>query len=79
MLAKPEAFISEQIVGMHERHNQFGDTLYLLQPNVKEGAGGLRDYHASYWAMQASQHSVDPLPDSPPWPAPELNCDPDMS
>ena len=28
-------------------HMQYGESLYLLQPNLKEGAGGLRDYHAA--------------------------------
>ena len=37
-----------------QRHTRYGDSLYLLQPNVKEGAGGLRDYHAAWWAMQAA-------------------------
>ena len=54
LLDKPEAFVSDQIVAMHERHTAFGDSLYLLQPNLKEGAGGLRDYHSAYWAMQAA-------------------------
>jgi len=49
------SFIDEQIASLQERHQRFGDSLYLLQPNVKEGAGGLRDYHASWWVMQASQ------------------------
>jgi len=58
LVPKPERFLSEQVVVLQERHAEFGDTLYLLQPNVKEGAGGLRDYHASYWAMQASESST---------------------
>ena len=37
-----------------QRHTRYGESLYLLQPNVKEGAGGLRDYHAACWAMQAA-------------------------
>jgi [protein-PII] uridylyltransferase len=58
LVPKPEKFISQLIVLLQERHTQFGDSLYLLQPNVKEGAGGLRDYHGSYWAMQASESSA---------------------
>ena len=54
LLDKPEAFVSDQIVALHQRHTEYGDSLYLLQPNLKEGAGGLRDYHAAYWAMQAA-------------------------
>lgn len=58
LVAKPERFISRLILAQQERHTQFGDSLYLLQPNIKEGAGGLRDYHTCYWAMQASESSA---------------------
>jgi [protein-PII] uridylyltransferase len=54
LFADAEAFIEEQIRAQEARHQRFGDSLYLLQPNVKEGAGGLRDYHVSWWVMQAS-------------------------
>ncbi len=32
-----------------ERHLYFGDSAYLLEPNLKEGQGGLRDYHTMLW------------------------------
>jgi [protein-PII] uridylyltransferase len=32
-----------------QRHMQFGDSAYLLEPNLKEGKGGLRDYHTMLW------------------------------
>lgn len=32
-----------------ERHKDFGDSTFLLQPNLKEGKGGLRDYHTLRW------------------------------
>ncbi len=31
------------------RHTDFGDSTFLLQPNLKEGKGGLRDYHTLRW------------------------------
>jgi [protein-PII] uridylyltransferase len=54
LLDRPEAFITGLIDATQQRHTRYGDSLYLLQPNVKEGAGGLRDYHAAWWSMQAA-------------------------
>ena len=34
------------------RHVHFGDSAYLLEPNLKEGQGGLRDYHTMQWIGQ---------------------------
>ena len=34
------------------RHIHFGDSAYLLEPNLKEGQGGLRDYHTMQWIGQ---------------------------
>ena len=39
------------------RHDQFGDSAYLLEPNVKEGLGGLRDYHALRWIAWCRYHT----------------------
>lgn len=63
LLPDPAAFVSEQQQLMHERHLEFGNTLYLLQPNVKEGAGTLRDYHAAYWVARGTQSSVRTVDD----------------
>jgi len=53
--ADSAAFVSGQLSALRERHRQHGDSLYLLQPNIKEAAGGLRDYHTAYWVLQATQ------------------------
>ncbi len=55
LVSDPARFIEEQVAAQQARHGRFGDSLYLLQPNVKEGAGGLRDYHLAYWVMLVSQ------------------------
>ena len=31
------------------RHQSYGDSTFLLEPNLKDGAGGLRDYHTMRW------------------------------
>ncbi|MFP8880507.1 MAG: [protein-PII] uridylyltransferase [Myxococcota bacterium] len=55
LFADPTEFVAEQLESLRERHKRHGDSLYLLQPNIKEAAGGLRDYHSAYWAVQAMQ------------------------
>ena len=35
---------------VHERHVDQGDVAFHLEPNLKEGRGGLRDLHALSWA-----------------------------
>lgn len=35
------------------RHSRFGDTLYLLEPNLKNGEGGHRDLMIGLWAARA--------------------------
>ncbi|ACI50097.1 UTP-GlnB uridylyltransferase, GlnD [Gluconacetobacter diazotrophicus PA1 5] len=42
-------FISDKHKERTARHNRFGDSPYLVEPNVKEGRGGLRDLQTLYW------------------------------
>jgi [protein-PII] uridylyltransferase len=35
------------------RHERFGGSLYLLEPDVKSGAGGMRDIDGARWAARA--------------------------
>ncbi len=63
LLPDPAAFVREQIEIMRERHVSYGESLFLLQPNVKEGAGTLRDYHAAYWVARGAQPSLRDLDD----------------
>ncbi len=42
-------FLSDRIEAMHGRHERHGNTVYLLEPNIKEGEGGLRDIHLCQW------------------------------
>ncbi len=43
-----------------EREERYGDSVYLLEPNLKEGKGGLRDYHTLYWLAKVRDRIKDP-------------------
>lgn len=47
-----DRFIEEKRKEMRLRHAKFGATVYVLEPNVKEGKGGLRDLHTAIWAAR---------------------------
>jgi [protein-PII] uridylyltransferase len=42
-------FVKEKLAETIERHQQAGDSIYLLQPQLKDGKGGLRDLHTALW------------------------------
>jgi [protein-PII] uridylyltransferase len=44
-----QAFFKEKLKESEERHVRHGDSIYLLQPQLKEGLGGLRDLHTALW------------------------------
>ena len=43
-----------------ERLSRYGNTIFHLEPNVKEAPGGLRDYHALLWMRQLAGERRDP-------------------
>jgi [protein-PII] uridylyltransferase len=47
--AKVEKFLADKIDEMRTRRERFGDSLYLLEPNLKESEGGLRDLQSALW------------------------------
>ncbi|MGE5326198.1 MAG: HD domain-containing protein, partial [Deltaproteobacteria bacterium] len=49
-----------------DRHTKHGNTIFHLEPNLKEVPGGLRDYHVARWLAVILQ-----LADSAKWIAPE--------
>jgi [protein-PII] uridylyltransferase len=53
LLTDVAGFVEGQKRALEDRHRKYGESLYLLQPNVKEGAGGLRDFHAALWVACA--------------------------
>ncbi|MFL6721418.1 MAG: [protein-PII] uridylyltransferase [Sphingomonas sp.] len=42
-------FVGAKLAERDARHVRMGDSRYVVEPNVKEGKGGLRDLHTLYW------------------------------
>ncbi|WP_306117469.1 MULTISPECIES: [protein-PII] uridylyltransferase [unclassified Roseitalea] len=42
-------FIQAKMAERDARHRRMGETRYLVEPNVKDGKGGLRDLHTLFW------------------------------
>jgi [protein-PII] uridylyltransferase len=42
-------FVEAKLAERDARHIRVGDSRYQLEPNVKEGKGGLRDLHTLFW------------------------------
>ncbi|BAV65262.1 [protein-PII] uridylyltransferase [Sphingobium cloacae] len=49
MQGNARAFVTEKLAEREERHKRMGDSRYVVEPNVKEGKGGLRDLHTLFW------------------------------
>src|ERR1700675_475727 len=45
-----------------DRLARYGNTIFHLEPNVKESPGGLRDYQATVWMQQISGEKKDTRP-----------------
>ena len=45
-----------------DRLTRYGNTIFHLEPNVKESPGGLRDYQATVWMQQISGEKKDARP-----------------
>ncbi|EQB17450.1 MAG: protein-PII uridylyltransferase [Novosphingobium lindaniclasticum] len=53
-------FVVEKLAEREERHKRMGDSRYVVEPNVKEGKGGLRDLHTLYWIGKYIHKVRDP-------------------
>ncbi len=47
-----QAFIRHKLEEIEVRRKKYGSTVYLLEPNIKEGEGGLRDLHSALWILR---------------------------
>jgi [protein-PII] uridylyltransferase len=56
----PNDFIAMLAAEQKGRHERFGASLYLLEPNLKQGIGALRDLSTALWAAQVRWHPPRP-------------------
>ena len=49
---KARGFIDAKLAEREARHHKMGDSRYVLEPNIKDGKGGLRDLHTLFWIAQ---------------------------
>ena len=50
LVARDSAQIVKRLADLtRTRHGKFGNTVFHLEPNLKDGPGGLRDYNVVYW------------------------------
>jgi [protein-PII] uridylyltransferase len=58
-----QSFFAAKLEESRKRHKQYGESIYLLEPQVKEGEGGLRDLHTALWLAKVKYkvHSLEEL------------------
>ncbi len=49
---RAKEFMQLKLAERDERHQRMGDSRYVLEPNIKDGKGGLRDLHTLYWVAK---------------------------
>ncbi len=56
-------FFKAKLEESRKRHAAYGDSVYLLEPQIKEGEGGLRDLHTAMWVAKVKYkvHTLEEL------------------
>lgn len=52
-------FLSDILAYREKRLSKFGDSIYMLEPHLKEGLGGLRDLHSLRWIGSVFLNSAE--------------------
>ena len=55
-------FVTQKLAERNVRHAKMGDSRYVLEPNIKDGKGGLRDLHTLFWIAK-NLYRVDAIGD----------------
>lgn len=45
----PKGYIQQRLADQRERRSRHGDSVFVQEPDIKSGVGGLRDYHNTLW------------------------------
>ena len=53
-------FVEAKLAEREERHARHGGSRYMVEPNVKEGKGGLRDLQTLFWIAKYLNHARTP-------------------
>ncbi|SFQ19912.1 [protein-PII] uridylyltransferase [Roseivivax halotolerans] len=53
-------FVQAKLEERESRHEKQGGQRYVVEPNVKEGKGGLRDLQSLYWILKYVHHTDNP-------------------
>ena len=53
-------FVDAKLAERDERHERMGDARYVVEPNIKEGKGGLRDLQTLQWLVKFLYGVDDP-------------------
>jgi [protein-PII] uridylyltransferase len=53
------AYINATLRARKMRYQRTGSTIYMMEPHIKEGEGGLRDFHEVFWIARV----LDDVPD----------------
>ena len=52
---KSDFRINDKLQESKLRHEKYGGSVYILEPNIKEGEGGLRDIHTILWIAKVKE------------------------
>ena len=56
----PKGIVGQVAEMCQSRHETFGDASCLMEPNIKNGKGGLRDYHSMFWISRVLVTAREP-------------------
>jgi [protein-PII] uridylyltransferase len=56
MVLRESQNLMQELTGLaRSRHEKYGRTIFHLEPNIKDGPGGLRDYQVACWLAQIAE------------------------